>query len=228
MSRVRELSRHTAWFQALALLFLSGCIFSPEQKTPEPIKQPEIKKPEDVIGTLKYAYQVMNSKVFVSILANQPERGNAAYLFFLSEPTDLGETNWGYTEEARIHQRMLDPEDTPAGDPPVPPERWLSSISINLTQLTPFQERTDLYSTSVPVGADGKLDPAIWIARDSRYGTDVFFDTQGENDFQVTGEANFVVIEDKTKQVGDSGKFLLYIWEDLLTTPKPQAGERPI
>ena len=224
MSRVREHSRHTAWLQALALLLLSGCIFSPEQKTVEPPKAPTIKKSEDVISSLSFAYRFENYNLFSSLLANDPAR-NAEYLFLLSDPTEQGETQWGYVEEVRIHRRMFKPEDTLPGETPVPPELWLSSVSINLTQLSPFQERTDLYTTN-----GGKLDPAVWIARDSRYGTNVFFETQGDQspDFQVTGEANFVVIEDKTKQVGDPGKFLLYTWEDLKPPAKPQTGERPI
>lgn len=227
MSRVRDLSRHTAWFQALALLLLSGCIFSPEQKTIEPPKPPAITKPEDVIKNLSFAYQFENYNLLASLLANDAAR-HAAYLFLLSDPTEQGETQWGYVEEVRIHRRMFKPEDTLPGETPVPPELWLSSVSINLNPLTPFQERTDLYSTNG--GADGKLDPAVWIARDARYGTNVFFETQGDQspDFQVTGEANFVVIEDKTKQIGDPGKFLLLTWEDLKAAPKPQTGERPI
>jgi hypothetical protein len=224
MSRVRDLSRHTAWFQALALLLLSGCIFSPQEKVIPPPEAPKITKPEDVVRSLSFAYQFRNYNLFASLLANDPDR-NAAYIFQLSEPTQSGENEWGYTEEVRIHRRMFKPEETPPGETPVPPELWLSGVTITLTQLGPFQERTDLYSANH--GADGKPDPDIWKIEDSHYSTDVFFDTQGENsvDFQVTGEANFVVITDKTKQVGDPGKFLLYIWEDLLTTPKPQASQ---
>jgi len=226
MSRVRERSRHTAWFQALALLFLSGCIFSPEQKTIEPPKAPTIKKPEDVISSLSFAYQYRNLDLLQSLLANDPAR-HAEYLFLLSDPTDQGETQWGYVEEVRIHRRMFKPEDTLPGETPVPPELWLSSISIHLTQSAPFQERTDLYSANG--GADGKPDPAIWKISDARYGTDVFFETQGDQspDFQVTGEANFVVIEDKTKQIGDPGKFLLYNWEDIKPPAKPQGSAQP-
>ena len=43
----------------------------------------------------------------------------------------------------------------------------------------------------------------------------MLFDLAGDVDYKVEGEANFVVLEDKTKQVGESGKFLIYIWEDL-------------
>ena len=179
-----------------------------------------IDSPEALIRAFTAAYAMRDYDRFRSLLAHDPAR-NADYLFFLGEPTPGGETSWGYTEEARIHQRMFEPQNTPPGDPPVPPERWLSSISINLAQLEPFQERTDLYSAGG--GADGKLDPAIWSALDARYGANVFFDTQGENstDFQVTGEANFVVIEDKSKEIGDPGKFLIYIWEDLQSPVKP-------
>ena len=206
---------------ALLLLLAVACVedpITPNEKTPPPIDSPAA-----VVRALSRSYQTMDLGLFKSILAHDAGR-NASYLFFLSEPTELGETQWDYDEEVKIQRRMFRPDIHVTGEPPVPNERWLSSITINLTQLEPFQERTDLYSTSDPVGADGKLDAAIWKAVDARYGTDVFFDTQGENDFQVTGEANFVVIEDKTTPAGKSGKFLLYIWEDLRYQPKPEAG----
>jgi hypothetical protein len=206
---------------ALLLLLAVACVedpVTPAEKTPEPPGSPEA-----VVRALSYSYQTTDLGVFKSILAHDVGR-NASYQFFLSEPTDLGETQWGYDEEVKIQRRMFRPDIHVTGEPPVPPDLWLSSVSINLTQLEPFGERTDLYSTSDPIGADGKLDPAIWKAVDARYGTNVFFDTHGDNDFQVTGEANFVVIEDKTKAAGKSGKFLLFIWEDMGSQPKPVAG----
>ena len=184
----------------------------------QPVVHICIESEADLIDTFVDAYGTRNYSLYQLLLAHVPE-GNADFLFFLSEPTDLGETYWGFEEERRIHHRMFDPENLAPGEPPVPPELWLQAIHIDFTPLGPFPERTDLYSQNG--GADGKLDAARWRATDARYATDVFWDTQGEVDYQVSGLANFVVIEDLEKHACEPGRFLLYIWEDLA----PVAGD---
>ncbi len=167
--------------------------------------------PEALIQALARSYLTRDSALFASLLANDPSR-NAEYLFLLSEPTPQQETQWGYQEEVRIQIRMFHPESPDPGDPIVPADLWMQSLQITLTPLEPFGERGDLYSENH--GLDGKLDPELWKASDARYSTYVLFDLTG-TDYKVEGEANFVVIEDLTKPVGESGKCLLYIWEDL-------------
>lgn len=167
--------------------------------------------PNDVVDALVFAYQRRDPGLHV-LLANDPER-NSEFLFILSEPTEGGETQWGFETEARIHRRMFDPENVPPGETQVPLDLWLESVSINLSQQASFAERTDLYSSDG--GADGLLDPSIWRAFGATYSTDVFFAMAGELDYQVNGLADFVVIEDLTKNVGEPGRFLLFIWEDL-------------
>jgi PKD repeat protein len=166
---------------------------------------------EILVEELERAYREQDLNSFAAILADDPGR-NAEFRFILSYPTDLGETEWAYEEEVRIHQRMFHPEAPPPGDPEVNADLWLQTLTITLAQLEIFTERPDLYS--VNGGLDGKLDPAVWRATDARYSTYVFFDLVG-TDFKVEGEANFVVIEDRTKNIGDAGKFLIYIWEDM-------------
>ena len=218
MSRVREHLRHTALYLALATCLAAGCIFSPDQGFTPPTPPPPIDSEEALIDALSRAYLTRDSDLFKSLLANDPDR-NAEYFFILSEPAEItGETQWGYTEEARIHQRMFHPEAPPPGDPEVASDLWLQAMTITLTKQEPFAVREDLYS--VDHGDDGKLDPDIWRVTDARYSTYVFFDLVG-TDYKVEGEANFVVIEDLTKVVGDPGKFLIYIWEDISTTAKP-------
>lgn len=217
MSRVRELMRHTALFLALATCLAAGCIFSPTEEVIPPSPPPVIDSEEALINALSRAYLTRDDLLFKSLLANDPDR-NADYLFLLSEPTDLGETQWGFEEEVRIHQRMFHPEAPPPGDPEVAAELWLQSLTITLTKQENFAERPELYSENA--GLDGKLDPAIWRVTDARYTTYVFFDLTG-TDYKVEGEANFVVIEDLTKDVGDAGKFLIYIWEDISVPAKP-------
>jgi len=175
----------------------------------DPLVQPPpaqaIDSPEKVVAALSHAYQTRDARLFTSILANDADH-NEVYLFLLSAPTHLGETQWEYAEETRIHQRMFQPQDAV---PPVAAELWLQEVTITLTPMESFGERTDVY---IPNG--GSLDPTIWRAMDARYSTYVFFDLAG-SDYKVEGEANFIVIEDLRKTVGDAGKFLLWVWEDI-------------
>lgn len=220
MSRVRELTKLTAPLLALALSLSSGCIFSPPTGEVPPPPDIVIESPAKLIEALTRSYQTRDDRLFASLLANDPDN-NAEYLFYLSEPSN-GETQWGYQEEARIHQRMFHPESPLPGDTPVIAENWLQSLSINLTPNEIFSERPDLYSQNG--GADGKLDPALWRATDASYGTNLFFDLAGDTDYSVEGTAQFVVIENLTKDVGDAGKFLILIWEDVGGSPtKPSA-----
>jgi len=229
MSRVRGHSRPITLLLALATCVWTGCIFSPETGVIPPEPPPFIDSPDALIQALSRSYLTRDDALFASLLANAPDRPEAgdqkaAYLFLLSEPTPQQETQWGYQEEVRIQKRMFHPEKPDPGDPIVPTDLWMQSLQITLTPLESFTERLELYSENH--GLDGKLDPDIWKASDARYSTYVLFDLTG-TDYKVEGEANFVVIEDKTKVVGDAGKFLIYIWEDLgcpNCPPKPQAG----
>jgi hypothetical protein len=190
------------------MLFLAGC---EEDRITECIFCPPPPDPPNIMRSLAYSYQTRNLELFASLLAHDPDR-NADYIHSSCD-TVLGSTTWGYDEEICRHKRLFHPEDPRPGDPPVPPEDWLRSLSVNLIQLERFQERSDLYSTNG--GADGKLDPAIWKATDARYGVDLFIDTQGETDYQLSSEATFIVIEDRAKRRDDPGKFLLLAWEEL-------------
>ncbi len=221
MSRVREFTRTTAAFVALALCFATSCIFSPEAGEIPPEPPPTIEVAADVIDALSRAYQQRDDKLFAKLLANDPEN-NAEYVFLLSAPTEQNETQWGYTEEVRIHQRMFHPEAPLPGDTPVPSDLWLQSLTITLTPVGAFTERTDLYTTD-----GGYLDPAKWRASAAKYTTYLLFELAGEIDYRVEGEASFVVIEDRTKDIGDDGKFLLLIWEDLGSPGSPAASQNP-
>jgi hypothetical protein len=222
MSREQSVSTtlRAALISTLISAVLTGCIFSPDKK--EIIvgggEGPKVvQNPDDLIQNLAVAYRNRNITDFAALLANDPTN-KAEYLFQLDSPQL---ENWDYNEEVRIHQRMFEPESTPPGQSPVPAEYWLAAIQITLTRSAEFTERTDLYeSASNPTG----LPKDKWFASDAIYATDVFFDTQ-DTDFQVTGRANFVVIEDLTKNIGDAGKFLILQWNDLGAS-KPSASEQ--
>jgi len=224
MSRVRETIHRTALLAALASVAITGCIFSPKEDVLPPPPPIVINSEGALIDALEQAYQTRNFTNFVKLLANDPDR-NAEYLFLLSEPAEGDITQWGFQTEARVHRRMFEPQNTTPGELPVPNDLWLQSVDINLTPQAEFSERTNLYS--MDGGADGKLDPRIWRATSARYSTDVFFTMQGELDFQVQGQADFVVIEDLTKTDGAAGQFLLLIWEDLGTPAKPGVAADP-
>lgn len=224
MSREQSVSTtlRAALIATLVSAFLTGCIFSPDKKVVVTQDVPTvIGKSEDLIQVLAEAYRTRDITLFASLLANDPDN-NAEYLFLLDPAAGSLDDQWGYDLETRIHQRMFEPQNTPAGQSPVPAEYWLTSINITLTRSTQFTERTDLYydATTNPTG----LVRDKWKAEDAIYATDVLFDTQGQLDFQVTGRANFVVIEDLTKSIGDAGKFLILQWNDLgANKPSPLA-----
>src|SRR5262249_43995836 len=113
----------------------------------------------------------------------------------------------------RVHRRMFTPQDTAPGETPVPMELWLVNIDITLTpRNSVWSEDPQFYrSETNPMG----LDPAHYKVTRNEYATSVVFPTQGDFDFQVTGHANFVVVNDLEKPVGDASKFMLYLWEDL-------------
>ena len=194
-----------SWIALAALLLVAGC---EEDRTP--VEPPHIEVP--IMAPLLLAYRYGDLGLLASFLAHDPDR-NAEYIHASCD------TTWGYDEEIRRHRQLFHPEDTLPGEPPVPPELWINSLSLNLVQLEPFQERQDLYSANG--GADGKLDPAIWMAWDARYDVDLFVETVVGPDYQITSEVNFVVIEDRTKRTGERGKFLLLSWEEVCVSPPP-------
>ncbi len=214
----RAHTRRSFLAATIVAMSLSAC---EDPITPPPAEPPPIDSAEAVIDALERAYLTRDLELFKSLLAHDPD-ANADFMFILSEPNDLGETQWGYDEEVRIHARMFHPEAPPPGDPAVSPDLWLSSLTITLTKQENFTERHDLYS--VDHGKDGKLDTDRWRVMDARYSTYVFFDMVG-TDYKVEGEANFVVIEDLAKPAGADGKFLILIWEDISAPAAKSAPE---
>jgi hypothetical protein len=230
MSRATWFSptRRLIFAALLVPVFLTGCIFSPDEKVIVVEEKIDVaQEPADLIQQLAEAYRSRNIDQFTSILAHDivaNENGDLNdYLFITAPSSGVPDEQWGYTEEVRVHRRMFRPEDTPVGESPVPAELWLTSVTITLTQETAFTERTDLYydATANPNG----LDPELWKAEDAIYGTDVLFDLQGEIDYQVQGQALFVVVTDLTKEIGEDGKFLLLQWNDL--APSKAAADLP-
>jgi hypothetical protein len=177
----------------------------PDKKPPPPITP--AKSQLELIAKLSSAYQSRNYDWFSNLFSRQAD--GAPYFFFLNDPPGA---NWDLTEELRIHRRMFKPEDPLPGETPVDRDLWLVSIDIQLEPQTEWTERLDLYlSDTNPSG----LNPTRWKVTDAQYHTYVLFTLQGTTSYQVNGRANFVVVEDLTKNVGDDRKFLIYRWEDL-------------
>jgi hypothetical protein len=190
------------------VLVLAGCIFSPDETPPVPPPPPPlVDSPAALIAALSNAYQTRRYDYIEPLF-------HADYLFKL-RPDPLNPTqpeDWGRTEELRIHRRMFDPANIPPSETPLPMDLWLVSVSITLTAAREFDERDEYYVSAT--NPDG-LDPASFKAWGTDYNTSVLFETQGETDYQVTGSAYFVIVQDLSKTPGDAGSFLLYRWEDL-------------
>ena len=167
-----------------------------------------------LVQALADAYRRLDYAKFTTLFANED---GAQYLFFLCPGVVDPTPYWGYTEEMRIHRRMFRPQDVLPGEVPVPPERWLASVHIGLTQMTGFAERSDLYrSDTNPQG----LDRGRWRATEAIYRASVFFQLRGDFDYQIDGRENFVVIDDLQKPSGQAGKYLIYRWEDMGASPR--------
>jgi hypothetical protein len=199
------------------LLFLPAFLLLVACEEPQKLAPQSTEPTSDLVATLARAYQTRDVELFASLLAN--DLASHAEFVFLFEPAhDSGETQWGRDEEIRLHRRMFHPEAPAPGEEPVPQARWLERIVIQFTPLEPFQERRDLYSEN-----GGELDSGRWRAADARHASFMLFESQ-DTDYLAQGESNFVVLEDLTKNEGDPGKFLLYMWEDLCRPAKPAPG----
>ena len=182
---------------------LAGCGDDPTTPAAPPAP-PAVDSPAAVVDALADAYQWRDIARLDRLLAQEP---GAEYLFHLVEPLPSGRTEWDAVSELYIHQRMFTPDDVPPGQPPVPVQLQLESITMGAVATTPFAEIAN------PSG----LDPERWRTFEAVYRTQAHFNTQSETDYQVDIPAVFQVIEDLAKQSGEEGRFLLYSWRDVQT-----------
>lgn len=204
-----------------ALLVLTVCVAFHAQAQPE-TSQPStgagpgaadvltIAESEDeLIRVFASAYRSRDFELYQTLFANENEHG-VPFTFFLVGRTDAGDAQWGYDEEMRIHRRMFAPETLPKGEE-LRRALWVQQIFLELHPQRGFEERYDLYrSDANPEGLDRKR----WRATDAEYSTHLRVETRSAGTFSVLGTANFVVIEDLHKQLGDADKFLIYHWVD--------------
>jgi len=192
---------------ALTLAFVVASLCGCAGDDPVQMNPPDpIQNAAEAIQALTEAYRTEDYHDFAALLAND-------YAYFLNAPDpETGETQYDRATELRIHQRLFDPANIPPGDPLPPSAVGLQQVSIAMSQQSDFTERQDLYTNATP---PGPLDPTRWIATEATYDASVFLQMQGETDYQLNGRCQFIVLENRTKAIGDAGKFTIYHWVDL-------------
>ena len=201
-------ARHLSGLAAGVILAIAGCNLQLEpapRGAVEKLAPAGRPMPQSLVKDLEQAYETRDQARFEALLAED-------FLFILDMPGPGGETQWGRTEEWRIHQRMFGPENIPPSEPPLPPEFWLQSLEATLTQQTKWTERPDLYAS--PANPEGP-DPAVWFVCEAIYGTQVFFQMQGDTDYLVEGRAAFVVMVERVGLGTSQQLSYIYRWEDL-------------
>ena len=150
---------------------------------------PELLSPDAVITALKMAYQRRDLDKFSTLL--HPE---FQFLYYPLAPG--GPESWNAAEEIRIHRRMFRPQDIQPPEAPLPVELWSYSIDIALTNASSWEVAAD---------STGEFVAAVYNAA-------VFFETQGNTDFQIRGPQAFVVKPDPSTPAGETRKYLLSWW----------------
>jgi hypothetical protein len=207
---VRVSTAAAGWFAGVALaIVMVGCSEDPQK--PPAVVDPCVANacdPENVVTQLSEAYRTRDHARYSKLFHDD-------FLFIL-QPPFLPEPSypedWGKTEELRIHKRMFEPQNIGPTEEPLHPDLWLVAVDITLTGNGPWVERPEYYVSTV--NPDG-LDALRWKAWGTEYTASVLFQTAGETDYQITGKAWFVVVEDLQKTPGEVGAFLLYQWQDL-------------
>lgn len=121
------------------------------------------------------------------------------FVFEFYAPPPDGVTTWDRAEELAIHRRMFQPADIQPPEPPLPSDLWLASIDVSLISDAAWE----------PVPGTNQFR--------GTYDAVIFFETQSDTDYRITGRQEFVVQVDPEKQIGDPGKFLLIHWTDFGT-----------
>jgi hypothetical protein len=206
------LARRARLAIAIGYLVFAGCDADP-QRVPAPV-DPCVEQPcnvDAVVTQLAGAYENRDYAHFSRLLHSD--------FRFIPLPDFAPDPNlppppseWGATEEIRIHRRMFAPSSVPPGEHPVPRELWLDAVTISLASTTEWVENTDYYEA--PSNPSG-LNRLHWKAWATEYAANVLFETAGETDYQLTGFGWFVVVQDLTKPANSAGAFKLYRWQDL-------------
>jgi len=195
---------------ALPVVFLlvGACDRSEKSQPLEPHVDscPPASSPEALVQLLASTYQSRDYDCFVQLFPTPTD--SVGFLFTFQGPD--GPTSWDLVTLLRVHRRLFRPEDTPPGEPPVPPELWLSSISITLSPRADFSEAPEWYREN-----GGVLDSQHWRAFQASYDASILFDTNSETDYRVESAVKFVVLENLRRPTGVHGKFVFFRWEEI-------------
>jgi hypothetical protein len=214
MTSRHVLSTCRSWLAVAVLPFVLPACNSPSdpansdlvtaQRTSMPAAVPAATTPAQLIDALAAAYRARDPGRFAALL-------DADYLFVV-DPAPNGPGQWNAVEERRIHQRMFRPMDVPPSEDPVPEELWALRLLSKFTPREPFAERPEFYQS--PSNPNG-VDPARFKVWGAEYDTWIFFEMQGETDYEVTGRALFTVKQSLAGPFGSAPDITLYRWEDL-------------
>jgi hypothetical protein len=201
--------------RAMVILFVSMSLaWCVADVNSQPTTRTDPGSNEAVVEALKESYCNLNYELFVSLFVNETEHG-VPYTFLLDRPNEKGETQWGLTQEMRIHRRMFRPETIPKNDKPLPRDLWITSIELELVRIGGlFRERYDLYRSDQKLEG---LDRHRWRAMSAEYAYSMLIHTQGGKKLCASGQATFVVIEDLANWDQEEPTFLIYRWEDRRT-----------
>jgi hypothetical protein len=190
-----------------AFWVLASGLSCTSQSPEAPFGNPIPRFDADLVNALATAYRLRDLGQYEALLA--PE-----YQFYLAEPTPDGTTVWGRTEELAIHQRLFHPEQS---IPPPDAASWVTSIEIQCTLRTRFEPLECL----IPEGCSGP-DPLHWRLTQAHIIVSMTLHNKDGSSNHTERLEVFVVIDDRTKQSGEPGKYRLYRRVDL--GPNTSAG----
>jgi hypothetical protein len=135
--------------------------------------------------------------------------------------TGGSDAEWDAAEESRLQRRMFNPDLRGPGETQVTWYMRLHSQELFLHAQGGWTERPELYrSDTNPSG----LDPARWRATGNTFTVNAWFKNIILHVYSITGEVDFVVLEDRALSPGAVGEYLLYRWVDRTQVSNP-AGD---
>src|SRR5262249_41506278 len=109
----------------------------------------------------------------------------------------------------RIHETAFASTWVRPADLPVPLYTWVASGDASFMPTLSWSEDPDSYaSTEHSAG----LDRTLWRAEKARYVVGLTIEGEGDTAYLVRQTDEWVVAEDRSKDTGSAGKFLLYRW----------------
>lgn len=146
----------------------------------------------ELVGALESAYRERDPAVFEPLF--HPE--------FTYHEVDDDRVVWTCRERWLCqHRNLFDPQHA---EPPIPHELQLVGLEFAAGPVTAFEEKPEYYASDVhPQG----LDPQRWRVTAADVEFRIFVDLLGETDYEWRQRSNLVVLEDRAKASGETGKY---------------------